>query len=375
MNHFYAKNVRWRTNSSSGWTLEAKVNARTEMKLYTGGKEKSKRKSLFQITAYAERFGQPPLDFGRDYPWWNTPSTPVEPTKINVLGWWLFGHPLDYNGYLYRALPDNAEINLNLRVPGVKHYDAHSSQQKFKLVHETVHPALTDTNLDRLNLGVGEEVNFRFEPTTGLVSPDIDWTTTGGSSGTQGGDAMTFTAPSNAANVTVTVKVKGETLKEKFKVLEPSDETAVKNGPDDPPFTPPTYGAGMHLSITVNPTYVSFYRVQFTELAGPASNIHGVFTNVPPSNIYHWPALTVGVTNNWVQLNTFNGCADHAQFSITGNPMYSGGFDIDIPMRWRIDTGSDEHLFPNRLQSCEITGSGSAISAAISKLMKSAHQP
>jgi hypothetical protein len=104
-----------------------------------------------------------------------------------------------------------------------------------------------------------------------------------------------------------------------------------------------------------------------------------LFGPFSPSQIYHWPAQTPGVTNNWQPLNESNEYAnnakDHAQFSITGNPMYGGGFDIDIPMRWRIDTGSDEHLFPNRLQSCEITGSGSGISAGISKLKQSAHQP
>ena len=55
-------------------------------------------------------------------------------------------------------------LNLNPRIPGVNHYDATPTVTKHRLVNETVYPALTDTNLARLNLGVGEEVQFGFTP-------------------------------------------------------------------------------------------------------------------------------------------------------------------------------------------------------------------
>jgi hypothetical protein len=77
------------------------------MTLYMGGRAGVGRKSLIHITAHAEEYGKPPAGG-----WLHTPATAVDATKINVLGWWLFGRHLDSNGDLYRVLPDNEELNL-----------------------------------------------------------------------------------------------------------------------------------------------------------------------------------------------------------------------------------------------------------------------
>lgn len=289
IDHYNAKHVHvpWR-DSSLGGTVKADVNGGTAMKLYTGGKAGIKRKSLIHITGKADQYGEPPGD-----PWMHTPVSSVEATKIQVLGWWLFGRQnLDPNGDLYVALPDNAVKDLNLRVPGVKHYGAWASATRHKLVHETLHPALTDTNLARTKLGVGEQVTFWFDPTIpNLVWPDILWDTTMGSVGTtEDGTMMYFTAPSNAAKATITITVKGQRLKERFTVVEPSGiatNTYIVNAFINPPnqgFYPGESGAGMYLRVYIAPTDVSFYRLQCLEIGLNATNVTGYFTNNPPWN-------------------------------------------------------------------------------------------
>jgi hypothetical protein len=131
--HYYARKVKHHWDYPDGVKEEVGVNARTEMKLFTGGKSGVKRKSLIHITANALANGEPYA-----YPWTGTPTTPVDATKIKVLGWWLFGRHLDNNGDLFIVLPDNTERDLNLRVPGVKHYDAHAEVQKVNLDLRTV---------------------------------------------------------------------------------------------------------------------------------------------------------------------------------------------------------------------------------------------
>ncbi len=72
------------------------------------------------------------------------------------------------NSDTYRVLPDNAALNLDLRIPGVKHYNVNPmpTVTKHKLVHETLNQALTDTNWERMNLGVGEDVAIELDTPT-----------------------------------------------------------------------------------------------------------------------------------------------------------------------------------------------------------------
>ena len=105
--------------------------------------------------------------------WWDTPTTPIAPTRIEMFGWAGIGSSyLDSSGNAYRALPDNDGVDLNVWIPGVKHYYVQTpTVQKYKLVHQTVNPALTDTNRGRLNLGVGEEVWLGFFPEHWIFLP------------------------------------------------------------------------------------------------------------------------------------------------------------------------------------------------------------
>jgi hypothetical protein len=375
LTHYYA-DVNYHWDLGGGTTYDAKVNARTQMKLMTGGKAGVNRKNLFTIHVDATEYGKPPLDYG-DYIWWDTQLTTISPASIKVLGWWLFGDSLDY-GNLYKVLPDNAALDLNLRIPGVKHYNAVPTVVKHKLVHETINPALTDANLHRTTLGVGEEVKFGFTP---AVTWTINWTASNGglsdypswtdAAGENIYNGTWFTAPSNAANATVTATVEGtgESLKVPFNVVEPSGidpvHTYIVNAYTNPPdegFNPGVSGAGMYIRVYVAPTDVSFYKVQCMEVGEDATNVWGYYTNYPtydPSGNLSHKGITapiypdgkhhgkgddpfqIGSDNSWD--TNWDNCSMENYDQVSPHPSWSsGGFTWNIPGAWTVD-GSTWH--------------------------------
>ncbi len=328
-------------------TVEAPL---TEMNLYTGGKAGIKRSSLIQINASAERYGRPPAG-----PWLDTPTTNVVATKIEVLGWWLFGRHLDPSGDLYLALPDNEVKDLRLRVPGVKHYGAWAEAKRHKFVHETACVALADRNRARTQLGAGEYVSCRFEP--GNFPTNAVWTTTAGGLDTTVGNSVWYTAPSNAANATVTATVAGTAkFKIKFEVREPS---GVDNAHTYKVYEYTNFfgqgvsGAGMYLRVYVAPTDVSFYRVECLEVEEDATDVTGYYTNNPPWTTTHLSHIGQGA-NDWLQINCDNSWEynwtwtrdwDRAwwrNFDPSSPPYLSwaaGSFTWNIPGAWRIPGG------------------------------------
>jgi hypothetical protein len=336
--HFWATGVKHRWDYPAGDFGEETLKARTDLKLFTGGKAKVARKSLIHISASAVEYGRP-----AGAPWYQTPATSVAAARIQMLGWWLFGRQNpDPNGDLYLALPDNAVKNLNLRVKGAKHYDATVNATRHDLLHETLYPAWADSNLARTQLGVGEYVNCWFEP--GNFPTNGVWAVSAGGLDMTTGNAVWFTAPSNAASATVTVNVAGTAKFEiKFEVKEPSSALMTTNGayaPDS--FIPGQQGVCMRLLITLLPLDVSFYRVGFKEISGPANNITGYFTNFPATNLAH------AANPNWASVNPSNRAQgqDHAHISDFANlPWAAGGFDWVIPVAWTVGQAKTNGMF------------------------------
>jgi hypothetical protein len=126
--HYFADSLHYVTHYADGSSTDVRVKARTRQKLFTGGKAGAKFKSLIRITGRAVQYSKPP-----GVPWKNTPKDLVVPTRIKVLGWWLFRRSLDADGDLYINMSDNTEKDLNLTIPGVKHYNAEVSVQKVRL--------------------------------------------------------------------------------------------------------------------------------------------------------------------------------------------------------------------------------------------------
>jgi hypothetical protein len=226
----------------------------------------------------------------------------------------------------------------------LQYQDFTNGIQVYQLVSQCV--ATTPSDQSRTNLGVGEQVNFYFNPAP--TTTNITWSATAGSLAVTSGMTNLFTAPDNATNVTVTVTIGSAPVNLYYKITEPSSETSVIGSTNT--FPAGIEGAGMQLIITWGPTNVSFAKVQILEVPGPASSITGYFTNFPSASLSHFP------NTNWVTLSSFNQTADTASVSNLPAPWYPGGFDWNIPVQWKIVNGNKTNNFPtNEIQSFRIT--------------------
>ena len=228
--------------------------------------------------------------------------------------------------------------------------------QTYQIIHQTMHPALTDKNRARLKLGVGEEVVLSGMPTNTI------WNASAGTLSGSNGNGTMFTAPNNKGTVTVTAKVNGISLQTIFNVVEPASESAVIYSNNT--YSAGSQGVGMRLApITVAPTSVSFYNVECLEVPGPATEITGYFTNYPAITLAHNP------NTNWIQLTENNTWADNAAFYGYPSPWYAGSFKWIIPVQWRVVGSSNAVSLPNRTQTFSIQNTNGT--STVSKLGQS----
>jgi hypothetical protein len=237
----------------------------------------------------------------------------------------------------YKALPDNQEYDFTPVVPAAR-CKFTLSVQKYKLIMQ--HHCVLAGNTERTDLGVGEEVGLKFDPVLFLNDFWVNiWSTTAGSVFPTNGNGTTFTAPSNAADPTVTATLGGEQCDRTFAVYAPTgvahaDITATV------PYFQGHSGAGMQLAVYLGPTNVSFYRVQCMEVGQDASSVTNYYVsymNSPawPDNLSHrthgadvW--ILVGCDNSWQG-------GDTAAWGDDPSPWYpGGGFTWVIPGKWTI---------------------------------------
>ena len=97
-------------------------------------------------------------------------------------------------------------------------------------------------------------------------------------------------------------------------------------------YTAGTQGAGMDLTITVNPTTVSFQALEIIEDTCPATAATGYFATHPPGS--HTAKAGAG---NWSGIGAKNDVGpDTADSSGWPAPWAVGGYTWAIPVRWRL---------------------------------------
>jgi hypothetical protein len=193
----------------------------------------------------------------------------------------------------------------------------------------------------------------------------VQWSVSGGGTiNPTNGTNTTFTAPGQTASPTVTATVidpegKPHVSQQSFTVIPPTGVTTVKTSedPNSGGKIPPLPAAGMWLSLTYQPTSVSFGNIQVAEVSGPASNVQGFFTNLSPASIFHTSA-------GWVQVSCSNTIADHAALNFTsmGNyfPPYPSGGSAQwiIPDYWRVGNSSGSNFLKNFTQTASMDVGG-----------------
>jgi hypothetical protein len=332
--------AEWDWSQHIPWTLsyESYIEDQTQsicsqMTLQTGGKGVAGLQNLFEIDISAVNWqtcgGFNP--YFSPYPTWCSNAIPPAETTVH-------GNTPDSAGRIFAALPQNVPLDITPQAPAQR-YTYSVNPTLYTPVWQCL--ATIPTNTTRTTIGVGEQVGLGFSPS---LSTSATWTVSGGASlSTNIGKSVTLTAPGNAGSVTVSATIGSVKVQfPPFTVVEPATAKGQIYSIDS--FPSGTQGVGMVLAVTYFPTNVSFSRVQVLELACPAINVTGCFTNIPASNLVH-PATT-----NWTTLSLYNQTTDHAAFESFPQPWYPGEFDWNIPVIWQVLGSSTTNSFGNFLQ-------------------------
>lgn len=213
------------------------------------------------------------------------------------------------------------------------------SGPKPKIRHTTLKRAPNGASNKRATVGVGEAVKF-----SGSVTGH--WSASRGTHSGQG-THFTWTAPDTPGLATITLTTGLRTATRKIRVIAPTQLKMVKASEDSWPKG--VQGAGMITNLTLGPTSVCFGNVEWLEVPGGPSQAFGYFTKHKPINHHPNP--------NWLPWDDQNGgLIDHASLFRWPKPWSPGGFQWDIPNKYRVGSvGGSGHLFLTTHQVFRIT--------------------
>jgi hypothetical protein len=219
---------------------------------------------------------------------------------------------------------------------------ARSVRVPFNMIQITnLAKAATPANRARLTVGVGEYVNLAL---AGNPGGNYTWTTTAGGLAPTNGLATVFTAPSNAANATVSVNYMNGNCTLQFTVLEPTGFVTSNSPVRQNGYPVGRAGAGMTNYTWLVPQTVSFYRIRTQEV--PATSnlvVTGYFANTnffPTGPQVHNAAAGAG---SWVgtREDNYNGydTAASGTAMVAHTPWTAGTLTWPIPVVWAIPGG------------------------------------
>ena len=212
------------------------------------------------------------------------------------------------------------------------------------ITHETARSAMTAAD-SRTTVGVGERVTFTATRAGSWRASDAK----AGTSPTGRGRTFRWTAPSTAANVTVTFD-SGDGYPQQtivFQVIRPAGvDFAV---PNEVAIPAGVAGAGFHAYVRLFPYTVDFSALQWKEEPSDASARRGYFASGAPN---HGTAEGAG---RWLSVTQRLG--DTARFWGFAQPWVSGSFRWVIPNKYRVRGESgDGEQFTTVIQTCTLSG-------------------
>lgn len=209
----------------------------------------------------------------------------------------------------------------------------------------TVAQAPNDPNNARTRIGVGEEVELTLIPGgPRLPVPRAQWAVPGGAGagsitgGDNPGHRITFSAPRRApagdtTSVTATVGTLVCTVT--FTIVEPATATAQRIA-DFYTANPRWAGQGMRLTVTINPTDVSFSRVTLHEHRVRPTNRVGYFVRNDPPIHEPFDQAFVRQDNTIVDRCAFWGCPPPWAGGRGDRAWVGGTYAWNIPLDWRV---------------------------------------
>ena len=156
----------------------------------------------------------------------------------------------------------------------------------------------------------------------------------------EGGPEFSFTAPLMPGNSSVSFDYHGSSCFVPIRVIAPNGVAGFWRA-DDFECSGSTIGAGFFADVQVLPTYVSFKDLWVMEDVAPVANRWGCFLNLlkyPHEQFAHTEERGALRPQEIGDRNMING-HDHARTKLGGLPTESGGFSLDIPLKWGINGG------------------------------------
>jgi hypothetical protein len=308
---------------------------RTKMvlKFYAGGMGLPKRKSVYAGSVAAVGHKQTGTEGNYNDPVYDSNPIPSQNITLGDLG------QLDPDGIVYAVIDEGSTKDVTPKVDSKKWYTfGWPVLTKYTFMSRVSCVALTDTNLERTSLGVGETVSL------GSLPPETRWRTSAGTLTAAVGSVNGLTAASQAGAATVTATIRNVSLSMDFSVAEPSGVQATLRGlPDAFSYNPQSVGAGMEMNVVVQPTHVSFSAIQMQEPAEATTGITGYFLqHTPPSHGGNGAGDWHPVGCNNLILGPPIDVFDHA-FSSGWPAGQSGAYTWPIHAIWRVGTNGVTH--------------------------------
>jgi hypothetical protein len=335
----------------------------SQFSLQTGGRSLSGHQSLHALEALAQEIMPCYESVCQD--WYDNSIfdvTNIPPQTVTIDG-------LPQNAtdrFVWIVLPDGEDIDVTPKAPSVSFYLCNPLECKYNFVPQCQSPI--PTNTIRTNIGVGEYVNFSvvaaatYYPFSPTLPTNTHWSASAGSPAQTNWPDVVWTAPSNAANVTITTTLpNGQTLNNGLNVLEPTgawNASFVSNFANVWPSGMAAVGQEMKLLFL--PTNVCFSQVEIWETPGLPSAKSGYFTNTYFSGLrlIHAPLQGGGI---WTPLGQDNSWYDASGYANAPNlPWSSGDVSWDIAVRWHVgsDFQQSSTLLTNWTQTLSIDPSG-----------------
>jgi hypothetical protein len=255
---------------------DASRQADATVKVFTGDKDEKhpSRKSVLELFVPVAQITNGSLSCG------GVGELPVPAAQVNVGE---IGRPnADYT--VYKVAERGKTLDATVTAPPKRFIWAVSGD-----MHDLAIQCVCDVpkERERTTVGVGEYVNMTFQPDFWLHPPL--WGHTGGGLNvgpTIPANAVLYTASSNATSDSVMANFpapggKHVTLTTTFGVVAPDGVTTTVRE-FDWAGSLPLVGAGMKLDVVLQPTTVSFSRVEVMEPGEPTTGITGYFSNHPP---------------------------------------------------------------------------------------------
>jgi hypothetical protein len=234
--------------------------ANAKVKFFTGGKSGPTQQTNPKILQFGATLTRSVRSSHSDVWIHYLPDGAIPPSRVTMAG-----KPLGSDGMAYLLTSDNVTQDITPRADGEDYYTFTAGASVHRLLHRTA--CATPPNTDRVKLGLGEAVDFYFDPPLAMTPPEAPvWFTLDGTLLPTTGSSTLYIAPQDETSTTVRVTIRDVSIETSFGVIPPSGISVVFL--EDLGFGAPgesLMGAMSDFLVFLNPQDVSFVNAHLRE--------------------------------------------------------------------------------------------------------------